>query len=1169
MSLQNQHFSIVEVVERIAKENPMNIAVTEEMSGRDFTYKELLTKATDLSQYLQSQISYPKINFITTNAETILDKTRSDDNAADGVSSNGVSLPEMFPGEETPLVALLTERGLCSIVSMLAVMKAGAAYVPIDPSFPEDRQVYIMQHSKCQCVIVEDVLLPRLQIMTKESTGPMPKIVVVNNESGALVPSLSELDLVNSNLPVSIPRSVASLAYVLYTSGSTGKPKGVMVRNVGLLNVVRFFVSELNITSKDVILCLTTFCFDISVLEVFMPLTSGGRLLLASLATQKNPVRIIETLSKYHVTLMQATPTTYEMMLSCGWNGDSFMRFLVGGEACRPKILGMVPHCGAIYNVYGPTETTIWSSCFKIPRDNNYGNSGVPIGAPISLTDFYLVSEEKQEMKGVDVEGELWIGGDGVALGYLHAPDLTEKRFIKNPFGQGIVYQTGDLFRRNADGSYIFVRRLDDQVKVAGFRIELGEVETALASHEGVDQAVAVVKGNQLYAFVHMNASFTAVDPMTLQQELIKFMVTKVPHYMVPHGIKFVDDFPKTANGKLDRLTMATLIVEPSIPVIPEADPALTNDISPDELHSHHGITMVAFIQKAIKSVNGQSPPANSSFAAVGIDSLAAMLFRNYLSQLLGGLTISADLLYDPETTVRSFSFVLWQRLQTENPSILQSLHITRPDELDPDLEHGLTDNSPKKPQPKNYIVSKLLLEKRVLAESLRGFAMVLILCDHFLFFGDNHARVRMLSDTSFFVVLTGFMTALSDIASEETQATTGKPVVWNAFAFLYSRFLGLFPIYWLVMFFDIPMIYVMETEGLPRKEIAGKILQCIFGVQSWWPGRFLAQISYVSLIWQVFILYAIFKTIFHFTDHRMFVRLVGFAAVIAFLIGSHTLYDNNLHPPLGFFYFFIGFVLAYGLSKMVPFYQELIASLQSASTRKYCLVPTNHQEKRENDHAPGVVVPPSLEVMLLEWLPSVTTDIAFVSLIVSLMFDSHKQNGEVHNIYDTNMMLYGCPLIFAFLMYSLFLQPSRKPSIFSYGIQKLSVFSLLGQCSLPIYIIQLSFVEYYWKNFILGIEKGQYPYTRRFEREFSQENPLFYKIPGHIKASNFILKWLGVALAIFFGVLLQKYYQEKLVVKLHIKCSKVLAEMKENNENENENVAKNILNEEKTVELV
>ena len=278
---------------------------------------------------------------------------------------------------------------------------------------------------------------------------------------------------------------VNSLAYVLYTSGSTGKPKGVMVKQLSVKNTIKWFSNELNVNNQKVILGLTTFCFDISVLEYMLAFTNGATLVVVNSSTQKDPQRLIEIINDYNVNIFQATPTTYEMLLMWGWSGNASLDMLVGGEAFRPKLLELVNNCRSIRNVYGPTETTIWSSSYNLKNVASIldAKKPIPIGTPISETEFYIVDvESPSSWKQVPrcAEGELFIGGVGVAAGYLHAPDLTKDKFIQNPFGDGVVYRTGDIVKESESDSnvFYFTRRLDDQVKVGGHRIELQEIES-------------------------------------------------------------------------------------------------------------------------------------------------------------------------------------------------------------------------------------------------------------------------------------------------------------------------------------------------------------------------------------------------------------------------------------------------------------------------------------------------------------------------------------------------------------------------------------------------------------------------------------------------------------------------------------------------------------------
>jgi amino acid adenylation domain-containing protein len=447
--------------------------------------------------------------------------------------------------DETPLVCIMMNRNMLLIASMLAVLKCGAAYVPVDPAFPPDRQSHILNHSKCFLLITDEECY-----RTACDLGVnIPPSIIVSSLSGQVVHT-TVIDYDTSRTlsearTLSVSRPEGGLMYVLYTSGSTGKPKGVMVKQHGVLNIINWFTKELKVTNESRILGLTTTCFDISVLEIYMPLISGSTLILAHSSTQKNPFHLLDILKIHRVTVFQATPTTYEMMLATGWKGDMTIDFLVGGEAFRPSLFPLVGACRSIRNVYGPTETTIWSSSYTFPSQitdisslyNNQSVISVPIGLPISHTVFYLVSTTSVSPRftlSIDDEGELWIGGIGVAAGYLNAPELTVDRFIQNPFGKGLVYRTGDFVKRASDGNYFFVRRLDDQVKIDGFRIELAEIENVYASHSLIDQAVAIVRDNKLIVYLKPKQS-SGGDLSDVEKESIREAASRsLTYYMMP-----------------------------------------------------------------------------------------------------------------------------------------------------------------------------------------------------------------------------------------------------------------------------------------------------------------------------------------------------------------------------------------------------------------------------------------------------------------------------------------------------------------------------------------------------------------------------------------------------------------------------------------------------------
>lgn len=294
---------------------------------------------------------------------------------------------------------------------------------------------------------------------------------------------------------------------------------------------------------------------------MFLPLVRGAALVMVNQSSQKDPFQLLDVIRDTKVTVVQATPTTFEMLFATGWTGDESTDFLVGGEAFRPSILKLAEKSKSLRNVYGPTETTIWSSSYHFPKNittllSNNGVPIIPIGLPITKTLFYIVTEDEtlpKKISKIGEEGELWIGGVGVAKGYLHAPELTVEKFFKNPFGPGMVYRTGDIVKRldKGQGDYLFVRRMDDQVKIDGFRIELAEIETVFSSHHLLDKAVAVVRDGKLALYI------TTKNEKPLEhgqkQDLITYSARSLTHYMMPKYITHVNRFPETANGKLDR----------------------------------------------------------------------------------------------------------------------------------------------------------------------------------------------------------------------------------------------------------------------------------------------------------------------------------------------------------------------------------------------------------------------------------------------------------------------------------------------------------------------------------------------------------------------------------------------------------------------------------------
>ncbi len=441
------------------------------------------------------------------------------------------------------LVGLHLERSLEMVAAMLAVWKAGAAYLPLDPSFPEERLRFMIEDSGAALVLTQAA-----------SAGARP---------GAPVRFL-ELDDAAERAAIAAAAPVArrpaagaeALAYVLYTSGSTGRPKGVEITHRALVNFLDSMAEQPGLGAEDRLLAVTTMSFDISLLELFLPLTVGGRVALAARDDVADDQALIALIEGQGITAMQATPATWRLLIDGGWKGAPGLKALCGGEALPPRLAGeLLERVGELWNMYGPTETTIWSTCAKIESADR-----ITVGRPIGNTRIYVLDDHGQ-LVPPGLMGELWIGGDGVARGYLGRPELTAERFQADPFSDepgARMYRTGDWVRLLSDGTIAFQRRRDDQVKVRGFRIELGEIETALAAHETIAEAAVVVRADddgdaRLIAFIRVALGAAAPEDEALRVHLR----ARLPYYMIPQHIVSVEVFPRTLNGKLDRRKLA------------------------------------------------------------------------------------------------------------------------------------------------------------------------------------------------------------------------------------------------------------------------------------------------------------------------------------------------------------------------------------------------------------------------------------------------------------------------------------------------------------------------------------------------------------------------------------------------------------------------------------
>jgi len=442
------------------------------------------------------------------------------------------------------LVGLCLERSVDMVVGLLAILKAGGAYLPLDPNYPADRLAYMLQDAKVQVLVTQQAMLT--QLPDAGQLHHRPKTICLDDPVFQQAIGAASLDT-----PVS-RANPDHLAYVTYTSGSTGVPKGVQVRHRGVARLL-FGVDYVQLDADQVILQLAPISFDASTFEIFGALLHGGQLVLYP-KPMPTPAELGQVLTQHHVTTLWLTASLYNAVIDQHPQAlASVAQLLIGGEALSVahvrRGLEQLPNT-TIINGYGPTEGTTFTCCYPIPRPLAENLGSIPIGRPIGNTQVYVVDRHMNPVP-VGVPGELLIGGDGLARGYLHDEALTAQKFIDHPFATGKLYRTGDRVRYLADGTVEFLGRLDDQVKVRGFRIELGEIEAALAKHPAVRQAVVMCRKDPhgdkcLVAYTVLSE---AVDTHALKS----FLKQHLPDYMVPSAMVILDAMPVTPNGKVDR----------------------------------------------------------------------------------------------------------------------------------------------------------------------------------------------------------------------------------------------------------------------------------------------------------------------------------------------------------------------------------------------------------------------------------------------------------------------------------------------------------------------------------------------------------------------------------------------------------------------------------------
>ncbi len=444
------------------------------------------------------------------------------------------------------LVGLSMSRSIDMVAAVLAVLKAGGAYVPMDPAFPPGRLAFMVEDAGLALVVSESEHADR-------HGAPPEKTLNLDEAAGELAKESPEpLPPGDDDARPDDP------AYVLYTSGSTGKPKGVLVPERAAVNVLESMSREPGCTATDRWLAVTTLSFDIALLELLLPLVVGGEVVLASRDEATDAEALAQLLEDRAITIMQATPATWRMLVDSEWEGRKGLKVISGGEPLAPDLAeALLARVGEVWNNYGPTETTVYSTAGRVTDAKD-----ITIGRPIANTAVWILDRRMQPCP-IGALGEIHIGGDGVSLGYLNRPELTKEQFVPDPFVPGArLYRTGDLGRVREDGRVDCVGRTDFQVKVRGFRIELGEIEARMADHPAVRETCVVVAeptpGDPTivaYYALRPGQSVTSTD-------LRAHLRGALPDYMLPRAFVDVPELPRLQNGKVDRKSLPAPFAE-------------------------------------------------------------------------------------------------------------------------------------------------------------------------------------------------------------------------------------------------------------------------------------------------------------------------------------------------------------------------------------------------------------------------------------------------------------------------------------------------------------------------------------------------------------------------------------------------------------------------------
>jgi amino acid adenylation domain-containing protein len=527
------------------------------------------------------------------------------------------------------LVGICLERGLEMVVGLFGILKAGAAYVPLDPAYPRDRIAFMLENAEIPLLLT--------QAQLRESLPMRCRTVLIDSD-------WPEIRKQSQDRPA-LTLNPENRAYVIYTSGSTGKPKGVQIPHRAVVNFLTTMSVRPGMNVSDRLLAVTTLSFDIAGLEIYLPLTQGASLEIVRRETASDGHQLLEKLKSSGATVMQATPATWRMLLEAGWTGDPGLKILVGGEAVSQKLAKqLIQRSGSVWNVYGPTETTIWSTLSKLEA----GCSTVSIGKPIGNTEVFILDKMLQPIP-IGVAGELHIGGHGLARGYLKRPELTAEKFIAHPFSDdphARLYKTGDLARYLPNGDIDFLGRIDHQVKIRGFRIELGEIETVLRQHPEINETVVVAREDTLGDKRVVAYLVPTGDVVPTTTELRSFLKDKLPEYMVPSVFVILKSMPLTPNGKIDRR---------ALPIPDQAD------LAPTGICAAPKDAVESRLVQIWESVLGVRPIGiRDNYFELGGHSLLAVKLMNRIEEAFGKVLPIATLLQAP--TIEQLGAIVRQK---------------------------------------------------------------------------------------------------------------------------------------------------------------------------------------------------------------------------------------------------------------------------------------------------------------------------------------------------------------------------------------------------------------------------------------------------------------------------------------------------------------------------